>query len=342
MKTSDITVVFQGAVKPYVGADRDSFRENVRQTRRSLPNADIIVSTWKGAELPRGLLADAVIESDDPGGLPGIKYDSPKANNVNRQIVSTLAGLESVRTPYVVKLRTDSMLEHAGFLDFAKAVYQRDGKDTRILANSFFTLDPTIFERLPFHLSDWFHFGRTDRLLQYWSAPPVTPVDASWYDRERHIAGSTFFERNFRARFAVEQHLCMHYASQHGYVVPQLLNDGNPDVLASFERFIVNETLILDPWQIGLRMRKYEWVGASLFQRINTLMYLDWLAMSGSSPLDDSSNDAMRRLIDRRRKLKSAARAGFRASRPLHRLMFSTQRGFPLRRAAVLLLGRLQ
>jgi len=342
MKTSDITVIFQGAVKPYVGVDRDSFRANVRQTRRALPNADIIVSTWKGAELPRGLLADAVIESDDPGGLPGIKYDSPKGNNVNRQIVSTLAGLRSVRTPYVVKLRTDSSLEHAGFLDFAKALYQRDGTDRRIVGSSFFTLDPTIFERLPFHLSDWFQFGRTERLLEYWDAPPVTETDASWYDRERHAKGSTFFEQNFRARFAVEQHLCMHFAARHGYVVPAFLNDPDPEVHVSFERFIARETLILDPWQIGLRMQKYDWVGASLFQKINTLMHLDWLAISGSSPLDDSSVEGIRRLIERRRKLKSMARLGFHASRPLHQLMFSTQRGFPLRRAAVLLLRRFQ
>ncbi|WOD14035.1 WavE lipopolysaccharide synthesis family protein [Paraburkholderia kirstenboschensis] len=342
MKTSDITVVFQGAVKPYVGADKDSLRENVRKTRRALPNADIILSTWKGAELPRGLAVDAIVESDDPGGLPGIKYDSPKGNNVNRQLVSTLAGLDAARTKYAVKLRTDSWLEHAGFIDYAKAASRLGRSDSRIVASSFFTLDPTIFERVPFHLSDWFHFGRTERLREYWGAPIVTSADASWYDREPHAPHSTFFERNFRARFAVEQHVCIHYAKRYGYTTPESLNDTNPDVLASFQRFIVQETLLLDPWQIGLRMPKYDWVGASLFQKINTLMHLDWIALSGSGPLDDCSEEATHRLLARRRQLKKLTRAGFRASTPLHKVMFTTQGGFALRRAAVLLLGRFQ
>ncbi|WP_161783948.1 WavE lipopolysaccharide synthesis family protein [Massilia sp. LC238] len=119
MKTSDITLVFQGAFKPYVTRERDDFVRNIRMTRQVLPGARIVLSTWEGTDVPRKLGVDAVVLSPDPGPLAPLKLDDDKANNANRQLASTRAGLAAVHTPYAVKLRTDCFLEHAGFLDFA-------------------------------------------------------------------------------------------------------------------------------------------------------------------------------------------------------------------------------
>jgi len=342
MKTTDITLVFQGAFKPYVTREHENFARNIRLTRKVLPGARVILSTWAGTELPPGLEVDAVVESADPGGLAPLKLDDNKANNINRQLLSTQSGLAAVTTPYAAKLRTDSFLEHAGFIDFYREQLALDDGRGRLLASSFFTLDPTLFERLAFHLSDWFQFGPTPLLRDYWSAPQMSSKDARQYENQAHAAGSTVFERQFRACFAVEQYLCLHFAHARGYSVPRFLNDVSGNVLPDFQRFLAQEVMLLDPWQIGLRFDKYGWVGNSAFQRLNNLMHLDWLALANPMLTGCAEPAALHALIDKRRRQKEAARLAFRYSGALHGLIFDPNRPHhPVRRLAAGIARRL-
>lgn len=335
MKTTDITLVFQGAFKPYVTREHEHFARNIRRTRKVLPGARIVLSTWTGTELPPGLALDALVESADPGGLAPLKLDDNKANNINRQLLSTQAGLAAVETPYAVKLRTDCFLEHAGFLDHYREQRALDGGRERLLASSFFTLDPTMFERLPFHLSDWFQFGPTPLLRDYWAAAPMSAKDARLYEAQDHVAGSTVFERKFRARFAVEQYLCLHFAQARGYAVPGFLNDVSDAVLMDYQRFLAQDTMLLDPWQIGLRFDKYGWVGNSPFQRMNNLMHLDWLALANPALAGVADPAPLHALIAARRRQKALARQAFHHSRALHGLLFDPRRTrHPIRRLA--------
>jgi hypothetical protein len=342
MKTSDITLVFQGAVKPYVTREHENFARNVRLTRKALPGAHIVLSTWAGTELPPGLDVDAVVESPDPGSLAPLKLDDNKANNANRQLASTRAGLAAATTPYAAKLRTDAWLEHAGFLDYYQEQLALDGGRDRLLACSFFTLDPTMFERLPYHLSDWFQFGPVELLRDYWAAPPVSSKDARQYETQAHTADATVFERKFRARYAVEQHICMHFAQERGYTCPRFLNDVSEAVLADYDRFLARETLLLDPWQIGLRFDKYGWVNNSPFQRLNNLMHLDWLALANPQLDGCADPQSLRTLMRRRRRQKDLARLAFRCSAALHTLLFDPRRRHhPVRRMAAGIARRL-
>lgn len=335
MRTSDITLVFQGAFKPYTTRDGESCFDNIRQTRRTLPGARIILSTWEGTEIPAALPVDAVVFSADPGGLAPLKLDDDKANNINRQILSTRAGLDAVTTSHAVKLRTDCWLSHAGFLDFHAEQRKRDAGRERLLACSFFTLDPTVFERVAFHLSDWFHFGPTDLLRAYWAAPPMSAEQARFYESHRHVPDSSIFERKFRTRFAAEQHLCTHFASTRGYACPQYLNDGAPEVLRDYHRFLAREVMLLDPWQIGLQFRKYDWVGASLFQCMNNLMHLDWLRISGQHSESAGDEARLAAMIAERSRKKEIMRLAFRHSRRAHGFLFDPSgKGARLRHAA--------
>jgi hypothetical protein len=342
MKTSDITLMFQGVFKPYVTRDYDNFARNIAVTRKVLPGARVILSTWAGADLPPGLPIDTVAESEDPGGLAPLKLDDRKTNNVNRQLATTRAGLAAVTTPYVAKLRTDCFLEHAGFLDYYAEQRSFDGGRERLLACSFFTLDPTLFERLPYHISDWFQFGPTRLMQEYWAGPPMTMDEARYHEIHPHAPGSTVFERKFRSRFAVEQHICLPFAAARGYACPSFLNDVSGMVLADYQRFLAQEVMLLDPWQIGLRFDKYAWVGNSTFQRLNNLMHLDWLMIADphlSSRLDSTQ---LRRLMRQRRRQKDMARLVFRHSRLLHPTLFDTNRPHnPVRRLAGSLAHRL-
>lgn len=342
MKTTDITLVFQGAFKPYVTREHDNFARNIRLTRKVLPGARIILSTWAGTELPPGLALDALVESQDPGGLAPLKLNDSKANNVNRQLLSTQAGLAAVQTSYAAKLRTDCFLEHAGFIDHYREQVALDGGRERLLASSFFTLDPSMFERLAFHLSDWFQFGPTPLLRDYWAAPLMSVKDARLYENQDHAAGSTVFERKFRARFAVEQHLCLHFAHARGYTVPRFLNDVSDTVLMDYQRFLAKDAMLLDPWQIGLRFDKYGWVGTSPFQRMNNLMHLDWLALANPALAGIADPAPLHALIEARRRQKALARRAFHYSRALHGLLFDpTRPHHPVRRLAAGLARRL-
>ena len=336
MKTSDITLVFQGVFKPYVTRERDAFAFNIKLTRKVLPGARVVLSTWEGTDVPPGLHVDAVVLSKDPGPLAPLKLDDDKANNINRQLATTQAGLAAVTTPYAAKIRTDCFLEHAGFLDFHAEQLKRDGGRERLTACSFFTLDPTLFERLPYHLSDWFQFGPTELMRTYWSAQPLSAEDARYYEAQPHPSQSSFFERKFRARFAVEQHICMQYAATLGYTCPRFLNDVSDTVMRDYYRFLAHEVMLLDPWQIGLLFNKYAWVGGSPFQRMNNLMNLDWIALQ-EPQLTGYGDDPgqLRRMIAERARKKNLVRLAFRRSRFLHSLLFDPKRnGHPVRRVA--------
>jgi hypothetical protein len=322
MKMSDITIVFQGVFKPYVTRDGEAFARNIAFTRKVLPGARVILSTWEGADVGPRLKVDKVVLSEDPGPLAPLKLSDTKPNNCNRQLRTTQAGMAAVETPYAIKMRTDCWLEHAGFLDFAAEQQKRDGGRERLLACSFFTLDPTMFERLPYHISDWFHFGRTETLRQYWSAPPLAPEQARHYETLAHTPDATLFERRFRAAFAVEQHLCLPFAAARGYGCPRFLNDATPAVLSEHARFVANETMLLDPWQIGLVFDKYRWAGGSSFQRMNNLMHLDWLALQEKPLAMQEDAAGLRLILAERARQKAAMRAAFRRSRPLHALLF--------------------
>ncbi|POR55890.1 WavE lipopolysaccharide synthesis protein [Paraburkholderia eburnea] len=272
---SEITIVFQGNVS--ASTDGDSFRNCLEITRAALPGARVILSTWQDTKIPKSIDVDEVVRSEDPGTLPPIKFDDVGSNNINRQIVSTLAGLQKVKTQYAIKLRTDSFLEHDGFLkNYVKFNEQFRSKSDRILTSSFFTIDPFVFEHMPFHTSDWFQFSTTSALINYWSRPLVTLEEATFYENNRHARHSSYLDKKFRTMLAVEQYLCGAYAKRFGYDTPAFHNDCRKEVLKDFQHFLANHFMILDPWQAGFRLPKYNWAYKSNMQSMNCIMFLDW------------------------------------------------------------------
>ncbi|MFM0276970.1 WavE lipopolysaccharide synthesis family protein [Paraburkholderia sediminicola] len=323
IKTSDITIVFQGNVTPFTTANGDSFLHFANVTRATLPNAKIILSTWEGAEVPRGAPIDQIVRSKDPGSLPGVKFDD-KPSNLNRQIVSTLAGLEQVKTRYAIKLRTDCSLEHAGFLDAYKTYAMADPQsEDRIATSAFFTLDPTIFEHMPFHVSDWFHFSTTKQLLKYWSAPNMSVKDASHYETHKFAKHSSYLDKKFRARLAVEQYLGATYARQFGYSVPQFHNDTPKHILDAHNDFVARHLLVLDPWQAGLCFPKYFWAYESNMQWMNCIMFLDWYRMYVDKLNPAKVDQALYDAAMKRARQKARVRAGAKLIDPFGSIWYS-------------------
>src|ERR1700722_6259048 len=111
LSARDISVVVQGPIASK-GPGKISTAECVESIRRCLPGAEVILSTWEGADVS-DLDFDVLVKSQDPG--PQFRPDGVFFN-LNRQIVSTLGGLKKVTRLYAVKMRSDSQLTHIGFL----------------------------------------------------------------------------------------------------------------------------------------------------------------------------------------------------------------------------------
>jgi hypothetical protein len=176
----DISVVVQGPIHT-----QDNLTKRVLESVRThLPNAELILSTWKGSKVD-GLDCDILLLNDDPGAINS-------RNNVNRQIVSTRNGLQKATRTYAVKLRTDTQLTGTGFID-AFDKYPERREDFKVFERKI--VIPTIHTRNPFelsnahffHPSDIFHFGLKSDMLLLWNIPMATELDVKNLVPEQYI-----------------------------------------------------------------------------------------------------------------------------------------------------------
>lgn len=162
--SKDISVVVQGKI------DLQITGKCLEKIREVLPESQIILSTWEEEEIG-DLLCDVVVFSKDPGEIcvdSGEKY----LCNVNRQLVGINAGLRLVDRKYILKWRTDILLEDNSFLNyygiFDKKVYKY--LNERLLIANYYTRNPRIFPLL-YHPSDWLVFGLKEDVIYYYDIP---------------------------------------------------------------------------------------------------------------------------------------------------------------------------
>lgn len=189
----------------------DITKKSLAALRKLFPTSKIIFSTWKDSDLT-GLDFDEVVENEDPGAsvfnIPDDavpcpdkegfvqyfrngkkKIDKPKCNNVNRMILSVQEGLKKVDSKYVLKIRSDIILKNKNFLKYWDKFPAYNGKykifEHRIIMNSTFAQFAHVFDEgiqlLPFHMSDWLHFGLTKDVSLLFSCPLQDSKDASNY-----------------------------------------------------------------------------------------------------------------------------------------------------------------
>ncbi|TCW78830.1 hypothetical protein C5O80_31605 [Burkholderia sp. SRS-46] len=271
----DITLVFQGP-------RHASLRENVERAREVLPGAALVIGSTD--PLIKGVVEGVQVALvQDPGELPAYRRGRNKpANNVNRQIVSSRAGLAQVKTRYAVKIRTDCSIQERGFIDLYERIARESGNSTRLLASSIYTLHPEGIEALPFHVSDWFFFGETSALSEYFDVPLMSKQDASWYATESHDIGTNHFARRYRSRWSPEQYIAIENARKAGYVVPTHLGDTCVEVIDSYVRFLVEKFVICDLSEFGFVFEKYQRAAGSNFQFFNCVWGSDWRSFAAN------------------------------------------------------------
>lgn len=173
LQSRDIGVVVQGPV--HVGGHTPT-AVTLASVRRHLPDARIVLSTWEGQGLA-GLDTDDVVESVDPGGLTP-RRKGGKPNNVNRQLVSTAAGLAALDTTYALKLRSDAELFSSAVLrcwgSFPDVGAQHASRvfDQRVVISTHYTRYPARVNReMTYHPSDVAQVGTLPDLKRLWAAP---------------------------------------------------------------------------------------------------------------------------------------------------------------------------
>lgn len=166
-----ISVVIQGPLYRQL-APRRGIEACIASIRRHLPGAEVIVSTWPDEDIG-GLDADRVVLSEDPGSM---RDCSGNVLNTNRQLVSSLAGIEAATRPYVMKFRSDHCLTSSTFASIGN--YDRAPAHGRLFSapitvTNLFIRDPARFPML-WHLSDLCQFGKREDMLVLWGQPLFT------------------------------------------------------------------------------------------------------------------------------------------------------------------------
>ncbi|KPW79657.1 hypothetical protein ALQ65_00958 [Pseudomonas syringae pv. coriandricola] len=170
-----ISVVIQGPLYRNLSPERNIFA-CIASIRAHLPQAEIIVSTWRSEDIS-AIEVDQIVVSDDPGSFTD---DADNQINTNRMLRSTLRGIQAAARPYVMKMRADhnltsAALAVAGQYDETESAELRLF-DTPITATTLYIRDPARFPLL-FHISDLVQFGSRDAMLFMWEQPLFERTD---------------------------------------------------------------------------------------------------------------------------------------------------------------------
>ncbi len=262
INSKDISVVVQGAVDPLLTP------QCLTSIRKHLPEAQIILSTWEGANCT-DLDYDKIVLNQDPGGIVIDTHKGrPIYNNTNRMIYSTNQGLQVVDTPYVLKLRTDIILQDADFLRYWNMYPKRQDKfqlfEHRVLNYYLFApqFNWRLCRRIPtlFHPSDWMFFGLTQDVKRLFDIPlQPDPEYALWWAHHPKPIQQIDPWPGAIFRLSPEQYLF--YQALHKKF-PEITFDNYFDITREKEQIsrmvMANNFVILDYRQWHIKMPKYQ------------------------------------------------------------------------------------
>jgi len=245
----NLTVILQGALSPRTA-------DIISNWRASAKGCEIVLSSWaKDPELAK--LVDKYLINSDPGVFPVMhKGEILRAENINRQIVSSVAGLRSTTRRISIKWRTD--------FDFCSTLMSKflshyfplisESEEKKLIVFSINSINPFSGAGMVAHLSDWMYFGRTDLLLSLLPTAPIPAILENFEVPSRVIAEKMFPI----ARFSVEQWMLRDgFARVYGLKI-NTFDDTN--AIAPYLQLIGKKILIINPRVVGLATVKYDYL----------------------------------------------------------------------------------
>lgn len=170
LSARNISFVVQGQIQP----ETYTF---LQALRRNFPEAELVLSTWRGKYDPCfRRITDKMIYCKDPGAVVCSYYrEVAQWNNLNRQLVTTMAGLNAASRPFVAKVRTDFTLENSTLLSFWNR-YPKRQSDALLFRHRIIV--PSLYSRVysdqPTALPVPFHgcFIRSKKCFVLWGGLP--------------------------------------------------------------------------------------------------------------------------------------------------------------------------
>lgn len=264
--SSDISVIVQGPIY------KTFTPKCIQSIRKILPDCEIILSTWKGSIVP-DLDFDILVLSDDPGTTIFDRTTNAQ-NNINRQLVSTQAGLAKASRKYAMKVRSDIEFFDNHFLQFF-GLYDRlcpaEYFHNRLLVCNYFCRNARVAP-LPYHITDWFMFGYLDDVKDYYQVRLQTYNEDHWFATHKK---ETRLFKHFECRYTPEQYICINFLRKKRKVVCDCYYHCTDREITETEQFIANNLVILDYGkQLNIFFPKYN--PNRYFEKYTLLSYEKW------------------------------------------------------------------
>lgn len=257
MLQNELTFIVQG---PTYGNKGEKFAQySCKSIRSFFPNSTIILSSWVGQNI-QNIDFDKLVLSQDPGAE--VVIDSSKTlNNVNRQIVSTLAGIKSSETKYTIKIRSDlifindNMLSVLNKRPVKKNKFPEDLLEEYVVVSNVTTINPTVSLVLPHHPCDWIYAGLTKDLHRIWD---IELMPKSWfrYYSNNPWPKDVWHETNYLSLFRPESYIWSSFLKKYKKINFMNSFDSSPTNISNSNKFIALNLMIQTNKSIGIESLK--------------------------------------------------------------------------------------
>lgn len=262
MWSENLTFVIQG------GLDR-ALVDRIKNIKSVFIYSSIIVSTTDSMCTYEELIkkeCDLFLKLPDPGHFFVTKENEYiRSENINRQIVTTSAGLENVNTSLVAKFRTDHSFDVQMLYDYLIANLDSILNEKKIVVSSYKTANPFFNENFVFHISDWLYIGNTKKLKKLITSKPIPQL--SEYSE---------VPCNYRGLFPISKFTCEQWMLRAGLSNIYNINlDSHSDSakIYDFLNFIKVHLILLNPKKILLITNKYDDLFYLRPRRLNYYVY---------------------------------------------------------------------
>jgi hypothetical protein len=259
---SNLSIVIQGRV---LGNPDDPYEKQltsraIASIRNLMPEAEIVLSTWKGSAYSH-LDYDKLVLNEDPGGTAYNEHQPEFLNNNNRQIASTYKGLKAATKKYAIKMRGDIEFLDTEFTSYMGMEFPRGFRfcffKHRVIILTQFSRNPRRIPQL-IHPSDLFQFGLKEDLLDLWEIPlQPEPETTRAFPLEYRIINNSLENSFYRMKFGSEQYIWYAFCKKHGLDLElKHFGDISTDKIVQSEESIINNFMIVDARSIGVLLPK--------------------------------------------------------------------------------------
>ncbi|MCT7592484.1 WavE lipopolysaccharide synthesis family protein [Aliarcobacter butzleri] len=192
VKDENITVVIQGDLFLDHNSSKYNVLNCILSLKKILPASRIVVSTWENEKKHEDKLinlVDKIVYSKLPDAIKSLDI----SNNINRQVVSTLSGLNEVKTKYALKIRANFSLDSKSslFLETDKI-------------NILEMVHDPIYTFNLFSLPDYIQFAKIDKLKIFWN---LDIKENDFFTQKRFFGIFNNYSYPYNFKFSPEQYL---------------------------------------------------------------------------------------------------------------------------------------